>query len=254
MPNKIKDLIGLKFGLLTVIERAENIAGRAAWLCQCDCGGTKVVRSSNLQKGVTKSCGCLRYKQLEKLHENNIIDITGQKFGKLLVLEKVGSDYNNNATWLCQCDCGGTKIVASNCLRNGLIQSCGCIKSKNEEKIGQLLREHGIPFVKEKIINDPITHEQYRFDFCINNEFYLEFDGEQHFKATENGWNTSEKLKHTHQKDLNKNQFCFSNNIPLIRIPYNADYKFDDLMLQTSRYILTKENEQKYYENLLTNE
>ena len=33
MPNRIKDLTGLKFGLLTVIERAENIAGRAAWLC-----------------------------------------------------------------------------------------------------------------------------------------------------------------------------------------------------------------------------
>ena len=51
MPNRVKDLTDQKFGRLTVIERAPNIDGRAAWLCKCDCGGTKVVRSQYLQRG-----------------------------------------------------------------------------------------------------------------------------------------------------------------------------------------------------------
>lgn len=41
MANKIKNLIGQRFGMLTVIQRTENIGGRAAWLCKCDCGGEK---------------------------------------------------------------------------------------------------------------------------------------------------------------------------------------------------------------------
>ena len=67
MANKVKNLLGQRFGMLTVIERAENIGDRAAWLCKCDCGGTKIVRSSNLQKGKTQSCGCKHKQQLEQL-------------------------------------------------------------------------------------------------------------------------------------------------------------------------------------------
>ena len=253
MPNKVKDLTGLKFGLLTVIQRVDNIDGRAAWLCQCECGGTKIARSSFLQKGVTKSCGCLRTKQLEKIHQEKIIDITGQRFGRLVALKRVGTDQNKNATWLCQCDCGGTKIAPSTALRNGFTQSCGCLKSKNEAKIAEMLREKNIPFIKEKIVIDQDTKEQFRFDFFIDNKYYLEFDGEQHF-IIGSGWVTKEKLEYTHQKDLSKNQYCYLHQIPLIRIPYNADYNFEDLILETSRYVLTEKNEKKYYENLLTNE
>ena len=82
MANKIKNLIGQRFGMLTVIQRAENIDGRAAWLCKCDCGNTKIARSSNLQKGHTQSCGCKHKKQLEQLHEYNVINLQGQRFGK----------------------------------------------------------------------------------------------------------------------------------------------------------------------------
>lgn len=253
MPNKVKDLTGQRFGQLVVLERAANIGGRAAWLCQCDCGGQKIVRSSNLQKGNTQSCGCKKIKQLQELHDNNVIDIMGQKFNKLTVIERISSDNNGNSTWLCRCDCGGSKVVASNHLRNGLVQSCGCLKSKNEARIAELLSQNNIPFIKEHIINDPHTQEQYRFDFYINNQYYLEYDGEQHFKVG-TGWSTKEKLEYTHIKDIHKNNYCFEYNIPLIRIPYEAEYIFEDLLLPSSRFILTKENSKKYYEKLLTND
>lgn len=246
MANKIKNLIGQRFGVLTVIKRAENIGGRAAWLCKCDCGNTKIARSSNLQKGHTQSCGCKHKRQLEQLHECNVINLQGQRFGKLVVLERIGSDSNNNAIWKCQCDCGCIKNIPSNALRNGLTQSCGCLKSKNEEKIAQILLENNIPFEREKIFYDDKTQEQYRFDFYIKEEYFLEYDGEQHFQIG-TGWANKEKFDKTRKKDLSKNHYCFKNNLPLIRIPYWSNYQLKDLLTETSEYLLTLEKEKIYY-------
>lgn len=56
---KLIDLTGQRFGRLTVLERAENKRGHAAWLCRCDCGRSIVVQSDSLKSGNTRSCGCL---------------------------------------------------------------------------------------------------------------------------------------------------------------------------------------------------
>lgn len=61
MLMQLRDLKNQTFGSLKVIERAENINGRGAWLCKClECGNTKVIRSGALLSGNTKACGCLR--------------------------------------------------------------------------------------------------------------------------------------------------------------------------------------------------
>lgn len=56
---KIKNLIGQRFGRLTVIEFAGTKNSKAYWKCRCDCGNICVVRSSHLKDGSTQSCGCL---------------------------------------------------------------------------------------------------------------------------------------------------------------------------------------------------
>ena len=81
-------------------------------------------------------------------------------------------------------------------------------------------------------------------DFFINNQYMLEYDGEGHFFQVGN-WNFEKQ----HQYDLIKNKYCFDNNIPLIRIPYDAEYTIDDLKLETTRFLLTPENEKEYYES-----
>lgn len=59
--TKAIDLTGQRFGMLTVIEKTGlDGKGRSRWLCKCDCGGTSIVRLSDLRGGQTKSCGCLR--------------------------------------------------------------------------------------------------------------------------------------------------------------------------------------------------
>lgn len=54
-------------------------------------------------------------------------DLTGQKFGRLIVLKQVGRDKNNQVIWLCQCECGNTIKTISNRLKMGKTKSCGCL-------------------------------------------------------------------------------------------------------------------------------
>ena len=53
-------------------------------------------------------------------------DLTGQRFGKLVVVERAGSDKYKHARWKCRCDCGRYTTVASTNLVSGSIHSCGC--------------------------------------------------------------------------------------------------------------------------------
>ena len=56
--RKKLDLRGQRFGKLTVMEPAENIGSRTAWLCRCDCGQETVVKTQRLRNGRAVSCGC----------------------------------------------------------------------------------------------------------------------------------------------------------------------------------------------------
>jgi hypothetical protein len=55
---KFQDLTGQVFNRLTVVSKVET-KGRTAWLCQCECGITKIIKAESLKDGSTKSCGCL---------------------------------------------------------------------------------------------------------------------------------------------------------------------------------------------------
>ena len=62
-----KNLIGRKFGRLTVVEADGKTASRhTKWLCQCECGKTKSVVSRDLLNGHTQSCGCLQREKVTK--------------------------------------------------------------------------------------------------------------------------------------------------------------------------------------------
>lgn len=58
------------------------------------------------------------------------IDMTGQRFGRLTVIEKsYKKDASNGLYWLCKCDCGQFTVVSGDNLRRGLTSSCGCKRS-----------------------------------------------------------------------------------------------------------------------------
>lgn len=56
----IKDLIGQRFGKLTVKSKAHSFSDHAYWICACDCGKNTIVRGTNLTTLSIKSCGCFK--------------------------------------------------------------------------------------------------------------------------------------------------------------------------------------------------
>lgn len=87
---------------------------------------------------------------------------------------------------------------------------------------------------------------KYRFDFFVNNSYIIEYDGKQHFFPIK-VFGGEEQTYTIHKNDLLKNKYCFEHNIPIIRIPYDANYTEEDLFLETTRFLLTPENEAEYY-------
>lgn len=59
---------------------------------------------------------------------SKLIDLTGQRFGRLTVIRRAENDKWKKPQWLCQCDCGNIKIFPGNSLKSGLTRSCGCLK------------------------------------------------------------------------------------------------------------------------------
>jgi hypothetical protein len=55
-----------------------------------------------------------------------LLDLTGVRFGKLVVFKKSTKKLGRDVAWDCQCDCGNVKSIRGGTLRNGASQSCGC--------------------------------------------------------------------------------------------------------------------------------
>lgn len=245
----LEDLTGRTFYDLTVIKQAEveNSKGARYWECICSCGNKTIVKTVDLTTGKVKSCGCRKTSNIP----------SGAVYGKLTVIGPTEKRASNGCIiYSCKCECGNVCEVPSHNLIRGDWQSCGCgrFTSYNERNIEYLLKEDGISFSKNqsfenlsKIYHTGGRHLEY--DFVINDTdmYVIEYDGSQHFIYTDCGWDTEQNMLKTHNNDLVKNKFCFDNNIPLIRIPYDADYTLDDLKLQTTRFLLTPENEKQYY-------
>jgi|TARA_Y100000310_G_C20309955_1_gene635775 hypothetical protein len=74
-----------------------------------------------------------------------ILELQGQRFGRLVVIEFNHKDKWQAAHWLCRCDCGKKKTVQGGNLRGGLIQSCGCL---HREKSSERFTVHGLSRTK----------------------------------------------------------------------------------------------------------
>ena len=71
-------------------------------------------------------------------------DLSGKRFGKLLVKGSAGIKVNKQPGWLCTCDCGGSKIVVRYHLTNGSVTSCGCnAKYTTPRFIEEAVKVHG---------------------------------------------------------------------------------------------------------------
>lgn len=94
--------------------------------CDCDCGGTHEVTSKDLRCGHVKSCGCIGVSMFK--------DLTGKRFGRLLILSRAGSA-KGYVTWNYRCDCGNSGIASSRDLLRGSKKSCNCLRVENQSRL-----------------------------------------------------------------------------------------------------------------------
>ena len=165
------------------------------------------------------------------------IDMTGQKIGKWTVLFKTNKRNTGGVIyWHCKCECGREKDVLGTSLRAKRSLSCGLHSniSRGNVKISEILDEANIPYEIEKTFNSCRDKKMLPFDFYVNNEYLIEYDGIQHFDK-----NAKFNYEYTHKHDLIKNEWCKNNDIILIRIPYThyEDLCLDDLKIETSNFI-----------------
>lgn len=128
----MEDLTGMRFGQWTVVGRdyeKKYKSRNKRWTCQCSCGKIKSVMEKYLKNGQSTSCGCSKK-----------VDLSGERFGKLTVIETL-YNYNGNkrATYRCRCDCGNELYLGIESLSKQ--KSCGCsrhIADHSGEKYGKL--------------------------------------------------------------------------------------------------------------------
>ena len=76
---------------------------------------------------------------------HNKLDLTNQRFGRLIALKDVGRDKKKSVLWLCTCDCGNETTVNADSLRSGNTKSCGCYhKIKTRKLFSRSPEENGL--------------------------------------------------------------------------------------------------------------
>lgn len=214
MKNRI---IGMRFGHWTVLEEAPSkkyaTCSRKQLKCKCDCGTITIVDKSAIVNGKSTNCGC-----------RGIFLKPEEQYQEWTVLEKAEptQDGHNRQQYLCRCSCGVERIVRMADLKNGKSINCGHNRytlSKGVQAIKTFLEENNISFWMEYSFTDLPKR---RFDFALYDietkriTRLIEFDGQQHDLNSKSSWHTEELI----QRDIEKNEYALSHNIPLIRIPY----------------------------------
>lgn len=216
---------------------------------------------------MAKELGCDRGSFRDGLKRNHIdykgqqggpdYSIQNKQYGNLIPIEPVKRNELTETQkkyrgvyWRCQCvKCNNFTIVKGTALRSGAIIGDGCERSKGELKIKNILNANNILYKKEYTFSDCIINKNpAKFDFAILNKdnsikYLIEYDGKQHFEDCFGTWfESNENFEKRKNSDLIKNEYCLNKNIPLIRIPYTIYdiLKLDDLILETSNYIIKK--------------
>ncbi|HBI37107.1 MAG TPA: hypothetical protein DDY71_05630 [Spirochaetia bacterium] len=160
--KNFKDLTGMQFGKLTVLNFVEMKNKKSYWLCQCNCKDKTIIKvvAANLKNGNTKSCGC-----------SHIKDLIGKTFNKLTVIEFAYLK-NHSSYWYCKCNCESKKIVIVRGaqLTNGVTKSCGCLVKENnarrlnpgESAFNQLYRSYRYHALKRDLSFD-LTKIEFKY-------------------------------------------------------------------------------------------
>ena len=137
--NRI-NYVGRRYGMLVVEEviyekMTTGCRGTITkFKCKCDCGNEKIIRADSIRYRNKRSCGC---NSLNQRRKNKRKDITGEKYGRLTVLEMIWGNRAEGTRTKCRCicECGAEVIVSADQLKRGNTGSCGCYNKDVISKI-----------------------------------------------------------------------------------------------------------------------
>jgi hypothetical protein len=232
-----KSLVGKTFGKWEVRYPTVKTKNNRKYVCHCECGTVRAVNAASLRANRTLSCGC------KGQNADGIKLEPGMTWGSIKILEDTGRrTLKGEIIFKCEDPDGVIFEEKSTNIKNGNTKSAGL--SARELEIYRLLKTNGYKVVPhyKACLNEFIG----TFDFYVKDKYFIEYDGEQHFTK---GLFNDDDLTYIRTHDKQKNHYCFENNIPLIRIPYaKKEIKLEDVLLETSTFVLTKEKEQEYYD------
>lgn len=138
------NIINKKFGKLTVIKDTglRNNRKEILYECLCECGKMSNVKTYNLTKGHTKSCGCIKSGSKHK-------SIVGQKFNLLTAIKQSHIGKHRSSYYVFLCDCGNTTVCLQRNVTTSSTKSCGC-HNKARDRSGK----------NNPNYNDDITDEE----------------------------------------------------------------------------------------------
>lgn len=215
---------GNKYGRLTVIEEKFCNDSSNMVRCICDCENDGWYRRGDVLSGHTQSCGCLQKEAVGDCNTKDfsgLISDCGVKFIKRSYQTERGV-----WMWNCICPlCGSTFTALPAKVLSNHTTSCGCsIRSSKERMIRSVLDGIGAKYEEQKRFDDCKYKYTLPFDFAVydsNNTIIalIEYDGAQHYRPVE-FLGGDEAYELTGIRDKIKDDYCTSNNIPLIRFSY----------------------------------
>ena len=146
-----------KHGRLSVIRHAGTGHAPRFYLFACDCGVEKIASITDVRRGMIASCGCQKRENaaaMRGLRGSMINDLTGQRFGMLLVTRRAENNRHGCAVWHCVCDCGTSKAISGNHLVTGNTASCGCAYRDKKAVRPAAARARSNAYVKNRYRTD----------------------------------------------------------------------------------------------------
>lgn len=230
-------------GHIRVLEKTDLKEGKYP-LYKCECVFcNRIFQKNSNALSPTKDHYCLECEESKNL-KTHFKDLSNQIFGDYKVIQRIKKPKDKKVFWECEClKCGEKVVQQAGFIKKGIYCRKNKIKSYGEEEIAKILLDNNIPFIREQNFEPSLNEDEYsrhmKFDFYVNHEYVIEFDGIQHFECI-NFFGDKETFKRNQEVAQIKNNYCLQHGIPIIRIPYwkRGKIELNDLLPQYSQFLV----------------
>lgn len=143
--------IGKKNGNLTLIDIFKD-GNITKCKCICKCGKEIIFNFSLFKNKKKSSCGCSSRSLISNARSK---DFTGNKFGRLTLIERLPKYKGKDTFYKCKCDCGNECIKRWNSIHRGNVQSCGCIKKETHITLNLVKFDKDYAYIYVKGLDKP---------------------------------------------------------------------------------------------------